>query len=193
MFRFIKDLLHRAEAKADVQAIDSKTEWMLKDFVAAVARNPNDAVAYARMGQWWRWKQHYAEALELLNRSIRIDANFAYARCALADLRATCPDAAFRDGQAAVGNALEALSIARRKGRLIEDWQQRMYLRVLAAAYAETGNFDAAIETERQSLVFAITGQATATIQAHLAKYQAREPIREHRGLIDHGPGADSA
>jgi tetratricopeptide (TPR) repeat protein len=165
---------------------------MLEQFLADVARNPDDAVAYARMGQWWHWKRHYADALDLLNRSIRMDPDFAFARCARADLLSTCPDAAYRDGTSAVDDARTALNIARRKGELKKDWRHREYLRVLAAAYAETGDFAAAIETEHESLAFAITDRAACAIKAHLAKYEAREPIRKAGGLMRHGPGSDS-
>jgi tetratricopeptide (TPR) repeat protein len=194
MFRFLKNLLRRASegAKSEEEVVDPKTQCALEQFVTDVARNPNDAVAYARMGQWWHWKRQYAKSLDLLDRSIRLDPNFAYARCARADLLASCPDAAYRDGASAVGDALEALDIARRKGQLSQDWRQRMYLRILAAAYAETGDFDAAIETERQSLGLAITNRAIGAIKAHLAKYESREAIRAEAGLITHGPGDDS-
>jgi tetratricopeptide (TPR) repeat protein len=195
MFRFIKNLLQRAAQKAESEEeiADPELRAALEQFVAEVARNPNDAVAYARMGQWWHWKQQYARALELFNRSIELDANFAYARCARANLLATCPDSAYRNGLSAVADALEALDIARRKGQLNQDWQHRMYLRVLAAAYAETRDFAAALEAERQSMSFTITNFAAGIIMMHVEKYEAGEPIRADRGLIDHVPTADSS
>lgn len=82
-------------------------------------------------------------------------------------LRATCPDAAFRDGRKAIDDAKRACSLT--------NSQNASYLDTLAAAYAEAGDFDSAIKTEQQ----AIKNGDSATRRAHLASFQHRKPIRE--------------
>ncbi|QDT48177.1 hypothetical protein Pan258_22170 [Symmachiella dynata] len=174
--------------RAKERGVDPKTLIALEKFESDIARDPYDAYAYANMGCWWHWKQEYAKALDHLNTAIRLDGNFAYALCSRADLRATCPDAAYRDSEAAVDDATKAFNIARIEGRLNQDWQHRMFLRVLAAAHAEAGNYGAAIEIENEALRFTITKSATRKITTRLAKYESCEPIRDERGIIGHGP-----
>lgn len=178
-------ILKRAKARG----VGPKTLIVLEQFEADVARDPNDAHAYATMGNWWHYEEQYAKALDQLNMAIHLDPRFAYALCARADLQSTCPDPVYRNGDSAVKDATDALNIAHQDGQLKQDWQHRMYLRVLATAHAEAGNFDTAIEIQKEALAFTITKSATREIKAHLSKYELREPIRDKHGVIGHGPG----
>ena len=55
-------------------------------------------------------------------------------------------------------------------------------LDTLAAAYAESGNFDAAVETARRALNLAgQNSELAGAIQSRLKLYQARLPYREKR------------
>jgi tetratricopeptide (TPR) repeat protein len=168
--------------------MDPKTLAMIEQFENSVMGNPKDAIAYAKMGHSWFRLQEYARVLEHLNTAIQLDPQLAYALCARADLRATCPDVLFRDGEAAVRDATTALEIEKRKGLLRRDWMHRVYLQVLAAAYAESGNFASAIETEQEALSFTITKVARQEIEEHLTNYKLREPLRKERGLLHHEP-----
>ncbi|SFM85965.1 tetratricopeptide repeat protein [Nitrosomonas communis] len=103
-------------------------------FKAAIAIYPNDPYAYNYMGLCWHEHQRYSEALELYNKAIQLDPQFAHALCAQASLLATCPDAKYRDGALAVKDATTALRIAQERNQLQSDWKHRMYLQTLAAA-----------------------------------------------------------
>ena len=61
-----------------------------------------------------------------------------------ASLRATCPDASFRDGKAATADAKKACDLAR--------WGRASYIDTLAAACAEMGDFDSAVRYEHQAI-----------------------------------------
>lgn len=172
--------------RAKARGVDPKTLLALEQFEADVTRDPNDEYAYANIGRFWHFRGEYAKALDHYNTAIRLVPCFAYALCARADLRSTCPDPVFRDGESAVRDATEAVNVARDNGEFRENWLHRMYLRVLAAAYAEAGNFTVAIETEQEALAFAITKSAISKINHHLAKYGLREPIRDEHGVIQY-------
>ncbi|HST31438.1 MAG TPA: tetratricopeptide repeat protein [Chthoniobacterales bacterium] len=61
-----------------------------------------------------------------------------------ASLRATCPDASFRDGKVAVQDAKRACEMSK--------WKYADYIDTLAAAYAESGDFDSAVRYEQQAI-----------------------------------------
>src|SRR3954471_19918514 len=85
--------------------------------------------------------------------------------------RATCPNASFRNGQQAVKDAKAACSIMTWKGESMID--------TLAAAYAETADFNSAIQYVSQALAIkGISPDSTKLFQQHLALFQQRKPIR---------------
>jgi TPR repeat protein len=86
-------------------------------------------------------------------------------------LLATSPFDSVRDGQQAVTLALQAVSHERSPA----------YLDTLAAAYAETGKFDKAVETQREALALAPQNseELVAELQTHLQSFEAGEPWRE--------------
>lgn len=174
----IDSLIQRAKE----QGIDLKTFIMLERFEADIARDPGDAEAYCRIGRWWHRMEEYAKAMHSLDTALTIDPHLPYALCTRADIYATCPDAVYRNASCAVRDARKSIEVARTKGMLIGDWRQRMFLRVLAAAYAESGDFVRAIEIERESMTFAITKSAKRKIEHHIHCYQNGLPIREAKG-----------
>src|SRR6266481_100049 len=98
------------------------------------------AVINAQLGK-------YAEALKELNYLISIHpASVTLARVLKqrAWLQATCPNASFRNGQQAVKDAKAACSIMA--------WKDEDMIDTLAAAYAETGDFDSAARYAAQAL-----------------------------------------
>lgn len=59
-------------------------------------------------------------------------------------IHATCSNAAFRDGKAAVEDAKKACDLVK--------WKRAQYLDSLAAAYAEAGDFDSAVRCQQQAI-----------------------------------------
>ena len=163
---------------------DVKTRLAIERFNADTARDPNDAYAHLNMGIWWHWKRKYARALELYNKAIELDARFPYALCARAGLLATCPDAAYRNGAAAIRDATAALEIAHEKRGLTTNWKRRMYLGTLAAACAEIADFDLAIDIQRKTREFAVTLYAEREVDEALSRLESGLPIRKDRGLV---------
>ena len=85
--------------------------------------------------------------------------------------RATCPNASFRNGQQAVKDAKAACSIM--------IWKDEHMIDTLAAAYAEAGDFNSAVQYTAQALaVKGISADSTKLFQQHLALFQQNKPIR---------------
>jgi tetratricopeptide (TPR) repeat protein len=91
---------------------------------------------------------------------------------ATAWLLATCPDARFRDGRGAVAAGLEACRLG--------GWRDANHIDTLAAAYAEAGDFDRAVEAERRALSFPNFAQsAGAGARARLEMYARKQPFHK--------------
>lgn len=86
-------------------------------------------------------------------------------------LLATSPFDRVRNGQQALTLALQAVDRRRVPA----------YLDTLAAAYAETGKFQQAVETQREALALVPEGNAdlAAELETHLAAFEAGKPWRE--------------
>jgi hypothetical protein len=106
-----------------------------------IRHRPADPVAHLNRGIWQHWHGSYEEALSDYDRAILLNPRVPYSFCSRASLWATCPDNAFRDGRLAIEDARVALNLAEQAGELNGDWRHRLYLQVLAAAYAANNQF----------------------------------------------------
>ena len=112
----------------------------------------------------------YAEALKEYDYLVSLPPRNVTLARVLSDrawLRATCPNVSFRNGQQAVKDAKAACSIM--------VWKDEGMIDTLAAAYAETGDFNSAVQYAAQAL--AVKG-ISKLFQQHLALFQQHKPIR---------------
>jgi tetratricopeptide (TPR) repeat protein len=90
-------------------------------------------------------------------------------------LYATCPRAGLRNGTKAAGLATRACGMS--------GWSDWRFIDTLAAAEAESGKFDSAMQHSRQALDLATTGKADAAtlseLRAHLAFFQKGQPYHQ--------------
>src|SRR5205823_15129754 len=85
--------------------------------------------------------------------------------------QATGPDASFRNGKQGVKDAKAVCSIV--------EWKDEDMIDTLAAAYAETGDFDSAVRYASQALAIKdISPRIAKRIQGHIALFQRHQPIR---------------
>ena len=116
----------------------------------------------------------YAEALKEFDYLISLhprNVTLARALSGRAWFRATCPNASFRNGQQAVKDAKAACSIM--------IWKDEHMIDTLAAAYAETRDFNSAVQYAAQALaVKNISPDSRKLFQQHLASFQQHKPIR---------------
>ena len=128
------------------------------------------------LGLAYENKGDYAKASELFQRVVKAKPDWSSPRNSLAWLMATCPDAKYRDGAAAVKYATQICELSR-----FEDWGA---LDTLAAAHAEAGNFDEAVKREQQALDLA-PDPDKPTCQDRIALYEAKKPFRQPKPKAD--------
>jgi protein O-mannosyl-transferase len=110
---------------------------------------------------------HYQTALDIAPHSILPLNNLAW-------LRATCPDSSLRDGAEAVVLAREADQLS--------GGENITFIRTLAAAYAESGRFNEAIETAQRAAQLANAQGIPALVdnlRMDVDLYRRHEPLRD--------------
>lgn len=116
----------------------------------------------------------YAEAQKEFNSLISLHPRAVTLARALSDrawFYSTCPNPSFRNGQQAVKDAKAACSIM--------VWKDEHMIDTLAVAYAETGDFNSAVQYVSQALaVKGISADSAKLFQKHLKSFQQHKPIR---------------
>ena len=139
-------------------------------FQTALALAPRDAQTHNDLAVALTQKRQFAQAAAQFREAIGIDPQFAQAHANLAWLLATSPEAAIRNGSEALRWAAKAVDLSRGKDASMLD--------ALAAAYAEAGRFQEAVETARRAIDVALPPLIPA-LKARLAMYERKQPFRE--------------
>jgi len=162
----------------NVEAISSRgfthylkgdSKQAVEDFTRVIELNPQSALAYNNRGYNRQVIGQYEKALADFNKAIELDPDYALAYQNKAWLLATCPDADIRDGK-------RAIAAAKKAGEL-RDWKAITDIKSLAAAYAEVGEFDKAVQWQKKAVDMA-EGEAKTAEQELLKLYQAEAPFR---------------
>jgi tetratricopeptide (TPR) repeat protein len=90
----------------------------------------------------------------------------------LAWLLATCPDAKLRDAKKSIGLAMESCQLT--------SWKSAQAIDTLATGYAESGDFDSAIQFEKQALQLTnSTPKRLETFQQRLSLYEQHQAYHQ--------------
>jgi tetratricopeptide (TPR) repeat protein len=122
-------------------------------------------LAHEKLLEWEDAAQDYEKAYEL-------DNSLTDAVLALARLQAGCPKDSVRNGQKAIENA--------RRICIQTNWDDWTSLSILAAAYAEVGDFQSAVRFARQAADSAPESEQETRV-LRIRQYEASSPFRiEH-------------
>jgi TPR repeat protein len=144
------------------------------------AANNNDGFSQARLGRMYidghgvsrdlteaaKW---YQKAIEQLHSAA--DDGAVIPMINLARLLATCDVPELRDGRAAVNLGEKAVAATGRKSSAALD--------ALAAAYAETGQFDKAAATQNEAIANLSSEEDKQPLEARAKLYEAKKPCRD--------------
>jgi hypothetical protein len=125
----------------------------------------------------------YSEAIESINSGLESAPDSAFLHNNKAWLLATCPDDAVRDGELAVEHATTACELT--------EWSNFAFVDTLAAAYAEAGDFESAVQWQEEAISLG-GGAYSQDFQKRLRLFKAGKPYREgvppYEGMIDEPP-----
>ena len=154
-------------------AWDDKKDYekAIADYDEAIRLDPMSASAYHNRGVTWNNKKDYEKAIADYDEAIRLDPKEAYSYNGRAWLWATCPNEKFRDGKKAVESATRACELG--------DWKNAGILDTLAAAYAESGEFEKAVEWQEKANKLYTDAEDRKKGEERLKLYQDKKPYRD--------------
>jgi hypothetical protein len=165
---------------------DLRVDWLVKDEVLHEPENVNDSFNRAKADplEWVRttapriFAQFYVShgqftnAINVCREAVISNPKDDGSYNLLAWISATCPDSSLRDGKEAVSAATKACELT--------EWKEFNWIDTLAAAYAESSDFERAIQFQEQALR---TGHSPDSDQKEmrerLALYKHSQPYRE--------------
>jgi tetratricopeptide (TPR) repeat protein len=162
-----------------------KLDQAIADFTYAAQLNPKYIPAYVARANAWKQRKVFDRAIQEFRALIQLDPENPLAHWSLARILATCMEDNFRNGK-------WALELASRACELTH-WRDPDCLDTLATAYAETGDFPAAIKWQNEAIKLigqnapsllqrradSFGGQRGLGFADRLAYYQSQKTIRE--------------
>jgi tetratricopeptide (TPR) repeat protein len=169
--------------RSDIWFRKKQYDLAMADANEAIRLDPSHFSGFGKRGYYWREQGDYARALADFNVAVQLGNNVSISYRRRAWLLATCPDERFRDGRRAFADASQAyvLSPIIIQGHADGDGPHGSYsMEALAAAYAECGDFKAAVEWQQKALDKKTYDDEEDYVkaQAALELYKTHKPYR---------------
>ncbi|MEP7015782.1 MAG: tetratricopeptide repeat protein [Verrucomicrobiota bacterium] len=151
-----------------------ESESAIREFQATLSIHPNDVEAQATLGDALVRTHRTSDAIAHYQTALKFSPGSVQTLNKLAWIFSTAPDASLRNGA-------DAIEFAGKADRY-SDGKNPIVLRTLAAAYAEAGRFEEAIETaERAAELANAIGQTSLAnrLGSDVDLYRGRSPVRD--------------
>ena len=143
----------------------------IKDYTKAIRLDPEYVYAYSNRGFFWNEQGKYDNAMNDYAEAIRLDPQDAVACNYLARFLATCLEIEYRDGKRAVDLGQKSCELS--------EWKETDFIDTLAAAYAESGDFDQALKYQKMCIEKLGGNTDAHGYEERLKLYRAGRPYRE--------------
>jgi tetratricopeptide (TPR) repeat protein len=153
---------------------ESRFEEAMPHLQEALRLDPTNAEAHSQLATALTMRHQTAEAIEHYTEALRLQPDYVEVLNNLAWIRAASARSEFRDGA-------EAVRLAERACKAT-DFKEPVIVGTLAAAYAESGQFEVAVATAKKAreLALAAGQQAIADKNQQLIElFNSRQPYRE--------------
>ena len=161
------DYIMRGNAYDD----DMQYDKAIADYKKALELDPKQASAYRESGVAKKKHGDYEGAIADFTKVLELAPEDSDVNNDLAWLFATCPGAGQRDGTQAVMLATKACELTQ--------FKEANYIDTLAAAYAEAGDFDKAVETQKKALALIPESNKSEKkeFEDHLKLFESKTPF----------------
>ncbi len=163
-----------------VQTKRGNHSMAISNYTRAIEIEPRYTNAYNNRGVAWMCKGGYIRAMIDFANVIAINPRYANAYNNLSMLLSICPDSTYRDGKFAITLANMALKL---------EGETPVFLSTLAAAYAEAGMFQKAIEAQERAMELLKEqggdDSILADFERYLLSYKAGNPRRAEQMNFD--------
>lgn len=157
--------------RANAWNLKSEFDKAISDATEAIRLAPTDAYAYGVRAAAWAGKKQFEKARADCETSQRLSPKASLGYMRVGRLLATSPNENCRDGQKAIEFAV--------KGNELAGGKMTSVLDTLAAAYAETGDFEKAVEWQTKALAGASSKRDRANYEERLDLYKSGKPYRQ--------------
>ena len=143
----------------------------IADYNELIRLEPKAPDVYSIRATFLSGLRRYNEAIADYNEIVRLNPNDATTYNSLAWLWATCPDEKIRDGKKAVESATKACALT--------EYTYAFHVGTLAAAHAESGDFDAAVKWQTKANALYSDAEDREKGTARLKLYEDKKPYRD--------------
>ena len=158
-------------ARGRAWSIKNEYDKAIDDFNQAIALMGDLAVAFRDRGNAWNMKGEYSKAHADLRHSMELYPTDPLTHTIAARISATCPVEQYRSAKLAVSAGKSACELT--------EWKDPTTIDVLAAAYAESNDFDSAVKWQSKAIELQTDEKIKAEYSSRLKLYQAKKPYRE--------------